>query len=373
MSRLQTRLITEFDEFRGCRQRWNELAGDRVFHRWEWMFSWWEQYCSGGELAIVVFEDDRGHWVGIAPWYKSTSPARGRVIQTLASGSACSDYVSLAIRPGFTAPVIVALGRLMLGRDVHELFADVDLFEIEGHLATDPAIQLLHEAAACRNASVVMHEIGGTWRSALPADWHEYEATLHRSFRRKTRKAEKRLANAEFSGEVFLTPKQLQRAWPIFADLHQMRRQSLGQPGCFADPHFERFLQTASLRLAESAHSQINLVHYKGRPITANLEFIAGDSVFMYQTGMDPEYLSLEPGHINFTWAIQASIERGFRWFDFLRGDEVYKSRWKATRAPLWRTRIVPDRWMPRVRSSLWNAGRQFRDWTQTMTGRSSH
>ncbi|MGI9516607.1 MAG: GNAT family N-acetyltransferase [Pirellulaceae bacterium] len=368
MSDFQTSLIADLGQFAACRDEWNELARDRVFHRWEWMFSWWEQFQSQGELAIVVVKDGGGRWVGIAPWFKSRSTGRGRVVHTIGCGAACSDYVSLAIRPGFERPVTDAVGHLVFGQHASEPFADVDLFELEGHLACDRGMQMLQSAAAENMSTVVMHEIGGAWRSELPVSWDEYESALHKSFRRKTRKAERRLGAAEFAGEVALSPEELDATWSIFANLHQQRRRSLGQAGCFADPKFEQFLKNATLRLGESGRAQINLVRYQGNPITANLEFISGDSVYMYQTGMDPEHLTVEPGHITFTWAIQASIERGFRWFDFLRGDELYKSRWKAVRTPLFRTRIVPNRLTPRIRSTIWHAGRQVRDWTQGLT-----
>ena len=95
-----TRLITTEDEFAASRENWNALAGDRMFHRWEWMYSWWQSYRSTGELVIAVVMDQNNRWVGIAPWFKSSSAGRGQVVRTLASGLACSDYTSVAVRSG---------------------------------------------------------------------------------------------------------------------------------------------------------------------------------------------------------------------------------------------------------------------------------
>ncbi len=369
-STTKIKFIETTEEFAACKEAWNELAGTRVFHRWEWMFSWWEAFQGLGQLAILVVTDESDRWLGVAPWYKSFSTSRGRVVQNLASGTACSDYVSLAIRPGYEDAVLDRMVEVMSGSsaDSHPL-NDVDLFEFDGHDGDDP---LMVQLGQCLDRQLLHHEsceIGATWRAPLSDSWEAFEKRLHKSFRRKTKKASRRLQDSDFSTVIAVTPDAIRNTWQTFVDLHQMRRTSLGEPGCFADKRFESFLLNATLRLAEAGLAQINLVKFQGKPLTANLEFIAGDSVCMYQTGLDPTYLSLEPGHVNFTLAIQNSIERNFAWFDFLRGDEPYKSRWNAERVPLHRTSIVPRRWKSVVRHGIWAAGRNVKDWTKNVIG----
>ena len=58
---------------------------------------------------------------------------------------------------------------------------------------------------------------------------------------------------------------QIRENWPIFVQLHQARRNSLGQEGCFHDPDFEQFLFLAVHKLAaagtvfERAYVQVAL------------------------------------------------------------------------------------------------------------------
>ena len=367
-ARLTTRLITTLDEFAACRQAWNALAGDRIFHRWEWMYSWWESYHRTGELAIVVVEDATGRWLGVAPWFISTSASRGRVVRILGSGTACSDYVSIAVRPGLETIMAEQLANLMAGGD--PIFANVDLYEFEGHGRHDPMLDALTYLIADDFANVVTEEISGSWRSELTDDWKSFDQQLKKSFRRKTKKAIRRLESEDFRATVHWAPESIETVWPVFVDLHQRRRISLGQPGCFADPRFEKFLKTASMRLAESAESQINLIFHKDQPLACNLEFAAGNTIYMYQTGLDPDQMQLEPGHITFCWAIRESIDRHYRWFDFLRGDEPYKKLWNSERIPLYRTRLVPRRLSSSLRYSLVTTGRQLRSWAFQMKGR---
>lgn len=365
-----TRIITTLDEFRQVREPWNALCDERLFHRWEWLYSWWETWHGIGDLAILVVVDAEGRWIGMAPWFKTASASRGRVVRTLGSGAACSDYVSLVAKPGFEDVVADQIARQLFGPGQRDVFANVDLFEFEGHVAGDALMENILRRIPRDMADYVTEEIGGTWRTALPSSWEEFEAGLKKSFRRKTRKAGKRLAQDDFNCAVFRAPEQIGKAWRLFVDLHQRRRQSLGQPGCFADSRFESFLNTATLRLADCDRAQINMICHQGKPLTCNLEFASSTSVFMYQTGMDPDFLSLEPGHITFTWAIRQSISRRFQWFDFLRGDEPYKRFWNTKRIPLYRTRIVPKRLTSTLRYSILSAGRQVRSWARNVRDR---
>lgn len=362
---LKIRLITSTEEFAACRSEWNELAGKRLFHRWEWMFHWWKNFGAGLQLALVVVTDATGQWMGIAPWYKSFSATRGRVVRQLATGSACSDYASVATRPGSEVSVATVLADLIGNPSQHKLFRDVDLFELEGHTENDPVMVALAEQLGRSGASVSIEEISATWKAELPDSWPEFENRISKSFRRKTKKATARLAMQDVAATVAATREEMKSAWPIFVDLHQRRRNSLGEPGCFADSRFERFLYQATLALAETGHAHINMTWLKNRPMVTNLEFACGRDVYMYQTGLDPEHAGFEPGHLIFTWAIKNAIERGCHSFDFLRGDEPYKARWNAVRIPLMRTRIVPNRITSRLRNGLWNAGRSVRDWTR--------
>lgn len=361
------RIITTTEEFAASRESWNELVGDRLFERWEWMYSWWEQFSDAGELAIIVVQDLSGAWVGLAPWYKSKSTGRGRVISSLGNGMTCSDYVSIVSIEGMEE--IVAEKLLEVVSSDHSLFANLDLLEIEGHLADEPVVDALRARAGDSFGDHIQEVIGGAWKTKLPATWDDFQASLRKSFRRKTKKAMRRITSGECESRLAKSAKEIDQVWPDFVDLHQRRRQSLGQPGCFANPNFSMFLKTATLRLAESGRAQINIVDHQGRPLACNLGYSAGDTICLYQTGVDPERLALEPGHINFCSAIHAAIQQPYTWFDFLRGDEPYKRFWNAERTELYRTRLVPNKLSSNLRYSLVNAGRHLRNWASQAKG----
>ena len=368
-SQIKTRIISDMDHFESCRDKWNELSAERLFHSWEWMYSWWQTYHQTGDLAIVIVMDQDDRWIGIAPWFKTISASRGHVIRVLGSGAACSDYVSVVTRPGDEELVAEKLLSLMFADNRPVLFENVDLFELEGHRRDDPVIRWLVEKTTGDIGEVVQEEIAGTWRTNLPATWEEFNQDLRKSFRRKTKKALQRLQSGEFVAKTFQTPRELESVWASFVDLHQRRRQFLGQSGCFSDRRFESFLKTATLRLGASELAKINVIFHQDQALCCHLEFSAGKSRLMYLTGIDPDRMRLEPGHITFTRAIRDSIDQGCTSFDFLRGDEPYKRLWNAERISLYRTRFIPNRLKANIRHSIFTAGKQIRSWARTVKG----
>jgi CelD/BcsL family acetyltransferase involved in cellulose biosynthesis len=92
-------------------------------------------------------------------------------------------------------------------------------------------------------------------------------------------------------------------------------------------------------------------IYKNDRPISSVLLLKSDDTCMMYQSGLDPSYSSVEPGYQTNLAAIEYAIGEGFRYFDFLRGDEPYKARWSTTREPIVRRKYVP----PKLKSQLWH------------------
>ncbi len=364
--KLAIRLIDDIADLDSCRDSWNELAGERVFHRWEWMYAWANEFCRKGQLAIVVIIGESGEWLGIAPWFVTKSVTRGTVVRQIASGAACSDYTSVAVRPGWESPVAQLLFDVITGHSPCEILADADLFELEGHTPNDPVVKNILQLAEASRLECIQDEISGTWVTRLSGTWEEFEHGLSKSFQRKTRKATSRLGRDDVRVDCGRTADEVAALWPDFVALHQMRRNAIGEPGCFTNCTFGKFLCQASLDLADCGLVRLNVARIAGRPFAANLEFANHDTTHVYQSGMDPRQTSLEPGHLIFAHSIRQAIAGGFREFDFLRGDEPYKERWNARRIPLLRTRIVPPRLSAKLRNGLWAAGRNVRNWART-------
>jgi CelD/BcsL family acetyltransferase involved in cellulose biosynthesis len=121
---------------------------------------------------------------------------------------------------------------------------------------------------------------------------------------------------------------------PILIELHQKRRNALGDDGCFANRHFESFLRDAALRLLERNQLQAFTLWLGQRPIAADIGFRSQDRWLCYQAGIDPEFLEHEPGKLANVLILRDAERFGIKVVDFLRGDEPYKQQLKAQPKP---------------------------------------
>jgi CelD/BcsL family acetyltransferase involved in cellulose biosynthesis len=168
-------------------------------------------------------------------------------------------------------------------------------------------------------------------------------------------KARRNLTLPGINVEAITASDRLREAWPTFIALHESRRATLGQAGCFQQERFSQFLLSAATRKAESGNAVLFLATVDGRPFGVSLLMTSGKRGYLYQSGFDPNQRQLEPGHLTVTFAVQWAIEQKLTHFDFLRGDEPYKARWNTVREPMQRIRLHPRRLAPRLRHWLWS------------------
>jgi CelD/BcsL family acetyltransferase involved in cellulose biosynthesis len=149
----------------------------------------------------------------------------------------------------------------------------------------------------------------------------------------------------------------------MFVDMHQRRRQSLGQPGCYASPRFAAFHQELSRRLYAEGKLRLLWTELDGRPVAAEYGFVDDSTVYYYSTGVEPGATADHPGWLAMIGSLRRAIDEGCRRFDFLRGDEAYKCSWGAKPCPTVETRIVARRGLARLRHTAWLGRQQLGEW----------
>ena len=64
--------VTTPEGFASLHAPWNRClatsSNNTVFLTWEWLYTWWEIYSSRKRLSILLFHDEGGELVGIAPF-----------------------------------------------------------------------------------------------------------------------------------------------------------------------------------------------------------------------------------------------------------------------------------------------------------------
>lgn len=307
---------------------WNILAGDNPFLGWEWLECWWRHYGSSQpdgrrSLLLLAVRDSIGRMVGLAPWYLDYSLLDGWAIRFLGSGEVCSEYPTVLCESGYQDAVAEVLSRwLLVESPIHWNVLDFSAVAVD-----DPFLASFVGQLEQRGCKVLREAAASCWRVELPGCWEEYLRSISKSRRQKTRQLHRRLLE---SGAALVHPvkteAELETGFSILRDLHQSRRNSLGEPGCFVSPRFVAFHKETCRRLLGHAQLRLNWVSIGDVPAAVEYCLEAGDTVFLYQSGIAPEMADKRPGWLSLTNSIRTAISDGYRYFDFLRGDEPHKA-----------------------------------------------
>ena len=349
-------LIQDLELLRGQAQQWNAVAGEHPFLQFDWLVGWLAEQVDTVSPAVLVALDGEDNWCGIAPFCVE-SKSLVRKLRLLGSGSTCSDYLGMMALPNreqvFTKMVVQWLQANIrspgpIGR--------IDVVELEGIDRGDANIQFLDSQLTAAGFQSHHVSLEGCWALDLPECWDMLNRNFSKSLRRKTKKALQRLSAANLI-VCDAANNRFDQLWTLFVDLHQQRRQMLGQAGCFVDEKFTRFLREATQRLIQLGRAELVVINHQDLPIATYLQLNDGHTAYLYQSGMDANQVALEPGYQIVVTALRRAIEQGYRRFDFLRGDEPYKSRWLTTRIPLTRSRYIPPQFGARLKHELWKTG----------------
>ena len=151
----------------------------------------------------------------------------------------------------------------------------------------------------------------------------------------------------------------------MLIDLHQRRRRSLGQRGCFASPRFAAFHREVMPAMLAQGQLQLHWLELDGRPVAAEYHLAGGGVIYAYQSGIDPARLDAEPGRLITAALLRRAIRQGFSAYDFLRGDEPYKAHFCAAPRPMLALRAVAGRPLARLRHTLWLAAANVKQWIE--------
>jgi CelD/BcsL family acetyltransferase involved in cellulose biosynthesis len=374
--------ITTWEALVSLQHDWSTLAEGMPFYSWNWLAIWWKHYgnvaergaaCDGARsndrqlYVLAVFEDsnttnpsDRG-LVGIAPWYLDRTHIQGNVLRWLGSGEVCTDHLTLISHPENTDAVASAVAEaLTTGLD------DWDRIDLSAVDSGDAAIEKLLTQLEERECLVSRQPADACWALELSATWDDYLAGISKSHRKQLRQLDQRvLQSGRVKWHRVQNAAELEIAWPILVDLHQRRRRSLGEPGCFASRVFHDFHREAASKLLECGQLRISWLELDGSPAAAEYHFADAKATYAYQGGVDPDRLTDEPGRLSTILCLKAAMEEGHTKLDFLRGDEPYKAHWRATPQETFDYRVIPNRRLARLRGRVWNVADMIGDWAR--------
>ncbi len=352
---LNVRLLTSEDAFVRLAEAWDSLSADIPFRRVKWSESWWQHYRRPNTaLRILAVEDNNANLLGLAPWYSERSLRGGRVIRFLGSGEVCSDYVTILSQTG--CEQIVA--RRIADWLSNDFQGQWDSIELDGVQEGDVSIAALVAQLKDGGARIDRPTAQQCWRIEFPDNWDAYLGRLSRKRRERVRAFVRRMFDSKRAiWNLAQTEAEVARGYEILIELHQRRRASLEEKGCFASETFTAFHREMLGKLWSEGRARIHWIELEGRPIAVEYDLIGARTVYVYQTGIDPDAVEHSPGWLSAIASIRSALEGGFASFDFLRGDEPYKATLRgepvAMQTVLLTAPNTKAQWRRRIRRSI--------------------
>jgi CelD/BcsL family acetyltransferase involved in cellulose biosynthesis len=356
------------------RAEWNALGDGIPFRSWQWLHTWWHHYRADRELYVLEVRTGDGCLVGIAPWFLENQKYLGRTLQFLGAGEVCSDHLGLLINRREQNQVVRAVAAWLAGQARRGDTSRWDFLQMEGVTDRDGSI---HKLAAClRKAGCAVHcrTLMNGWRLSLPDAWQDLTKRLGKSTRRNAKQNAKRLDNdPRVTIERAADIEQFSEAVGVLVELHQRRRNSLGQSGCFRSPAFTSFIVEVARLMLGSGELELPILRIDGEPAACQLNLVRPLSTYHYQSGINPDLLKESPGSLLMTAQLQAAIGKGQREYDFLRGDESYKANWRGQPYPVLQFRIAANRLRPQMVQRAWQSVTATKKWFKRGNVTESH
>lgn len=308
-------------------EEWNALLAESITHvpflRYEYLYNWWQtrgggEWPSSAELAIVTAHE-AGQLIGIAPFFRTLY--NNQPSHLFLGSIEISDYLDFIVRqkdlPAFLEGL---LGFLPLKEARLELY---------NFLESSPSITQLQKVAVHLGWQYNSETTNHAPIIKLPGDWEEYLAILDKKQRHEIRRKIRRLEGAE-----------VPTRWYIVEDDENLDNEIDHFLGLMAqDPEKEAFLteemvatMSGTIHTAfQHGYLQLAFLEIDGQKAATYLNFDYDNHLWIYNSGLDRNFMSFSPGWVLLGYLLRWANEQGKACFDFMRGDEEYKYRFGAT------------------------------------------
>jgi CelD/BcsL family acetyltransferase involved in cellulose biosynthesis len=308
---------------------WDNLLSKSLdnnpFVTYEWLTAWSKYFGGSNDLQVFTLEDYTRCSI-VAPVCYSNYKAFGSVRRKASFiGAPDSDYHVFLIKNLQDAST--AINSLLEGI-IDDSGADcLALTDVPEDSATSVLLQTIKAGNLAVSSNIINHCPYIT----LPNDYESFLRNLGSNMRRNL-KVWERQAIKDYRVK-FISYSEIgsvKEAMKIFFKLHQKRQVSKGDCGVFADQINERFHMDIADAFDKKGWLALFFLTFNDEPVACIYGYEYRQKFYAYLCGFDPDYALFRPGYLVFKKTIEQSVHKNFSQFDFLRGDEEYKSRWKA-------------------------------------------
>ena len=275
-----------------------------------WLRTWLSEFGDRYEPVFLTSESGE-RLTGVAPLMRSEER-----LTFIGDPNIC-DYMDLLVAPDEAAGACDALWQQLCAEE----WGTLDLW---GLPASSPTRERFAELARDAGYGVAEELEAVAPRVQLPGDWESYLASLGKKDRHELRRKIRRLfeSGGGVTHQVLSEQSDVVAAMDTFLDLHTRSRQDKTD---FMTEEMSGFFRRMASALSAEGLIHLFMLQINSRPAAAVLCFDAGNCLYLYNSGYDPEFSSLSVGLVSKALCLQWAIENGKQCIDFLRGNEPYK------------------------------------------------
>ncbi len=164
-----------------------------------------------------------------------------------------------------------------------------------------------------------------TFELNLPATWEEYLQGLSGKQRHEVRRKMRRLHEAgDITYRVVSESAAVRDECAVFLELFRLNRSD---KVAFMTEKMAIYFQSLVQELAHRGIVRLGFLELDTKPVAAVMFFEYNATIFLYNSGYDDRFSSLNVGLLSKIFSLRHAIERGCKKYDFLKGSEVYKQR----------------------------------------------
>jgi CelD/BcsL family acetyltransferase involved in cellulose biosynthesis len=286
-----------------------------------WLKAWWVHFGDGFTPCLCSIRQEDVP-IGIAPLMR-----RGDRMSFMGGPEVC-DYLDFIVTPGKEAEFFGHLIEHLRQGGVTHL--DLGPVRMDSSvLATfSPVAKALGCGFLCRQEDVSLE-------LELPATWEEFLLRLTGKERHEVRRKLRRLEDAvDIQFRLLEEAQEITKAIDLFFTLFRMSRP---EKAAFMTSRMSAFFRSLAAAMAGLNLLKLSFLDLDGAPGAAVLCFDYQSTVYLYNSGYDPQFRPLSAGLLCKVLSIRESIQRRRSKYDFLKGAETYKYRLGGRVVPLFR------------------------------------
>ncbi|MFK7995722.1 MAG: GNAT family N-acetyltransferase [Granulosicoccus sp.] len=328
-SELTVRYITTESEFNLLRDDWirlhkiSDTAG--LFNSWYWNRLWWQYYGDLGELFIIVVSVDNVVQ-GIAPLYRChTKVLKLHNVMTLrfigSGGDTAPDNLGVLHNADFTDVVMENTCQLIFHASECTRLQLNDMNE-----NSDFEQSLIKSALARKWGRPHTHQ-QHRHVDALPSTIEMYEKNLSRNARKNRKRRRQLLGSAakKIQFKTCVSLAEINSAFKELVRLHHLRHASKGGSDSFQSDRYQQFHVAVMEKALACNELRLMSLIVDDKTIGVEYAFLCKGTLSFFQTGFDPAFQHLSPGHLLMMETIDRAIQDNAKYVDLLKGDYEYK------------------------------------------------